>query len=86
VILEAMLASKPILAARNSAIPEVLGKSYSGLFETGNFKELASKIGRVIESSEFSKHLIESYQPQLELFNPKKMAKLVKQTYELYGF
>ncbi len=86
VVLEAMLASKPILAANNSAIPEVLGKSYSGLFETGNYKELALKISKVIESSEYSKALIDSYQPQIELFNPNLMAKLVKQTYEMYGF
>lgn len=86
VVLEAMLASKPILAANNSAIPEVLGKSYSGLFETGNYKELALKISKVIESSDYSKDLIESYQPQIELFNPNLMAKLVKQTYEMYGF
>jgi glycosyltransferase involved in cell wall biosynthesis len=86
VLLEAMLASKPILAANNSAIPEVLGKSYSGLFETGNCKELALKISKVIESSDYSKELIDSYQPQIELFNPNLMAKLVKQTYEKYGF
>jgi len=86
VLLEAMLASKPILAANNSSIPEVLGRSYSGLFETGNYKELASKISKVIESSDYSKELIDSYQPQIELFNPNLMAKLVKQTYEMYGF
>ncbi len=86
VVLEAMLASKPILAANNSAIPEVLGKSYSGLFETGNYNELASKISKVIESSEYSKVLVDSYKPQIELFNPNLMAELVKQTYEIYGF
>lgn len=86
VLLEAMLASKPILAANNSAIPEVLGKSYSGLFETSNDNQLASKISKVIESSDYSKDLIDSYQPQIELFNPNLMAKLVKQTYEMYGF
>jgi glycosyltransferase involved in cell wall biosynthesis len=86
VLLEAMLAAKPILAANNSAIPEVLGKNYSGLFETGNYNELASKIFKVIESSDYSKALIDSYQPQIELFNPNLMAKLVKQTYEKYGF
>jgi glycosyltransferase involved in cell wall biosynthesis len=86
VLLEAMLASKPILAANNSAIPEVLGKSYYGLFETSNYNELASKISKVIESSDYSKALIDSYQPQIELFNSNLMAKLVKQTYEIYGF
>ena len=32
VLLEAMVAKKPIIAANNSAIPEVLGKTYEGLF------------------------------------------------------
>jgi glycosyltransferase involved in cell wall biosynthesis len=86
VLLEAMLASKPILAANNSAIPEVLGISYPGLFETGNSQELAAKITRAIESSDFTDQLIKSYQSQIELFNPTKMAKLIKQTYEMYGF
>lgn len=85
-ILEAMLATKPILAANNSAIPEVLGINYPGLFETGNDEELASKISKVIENPSYSKELINSYQHQIDLFNPKEMAKLVKQTYELYGF
>jgi glycosyltransferase involved in cell wall biosynthesis len=85
-ILEAMLATKPILAANNSAIPEVLGINYPGLFETGNDEELASKISKVIENPSYSKELINSYKHQIDLFNPKEMAKLVKQTYELYGF
>lgn len=85
-ILEAMLATKPILAANNSAIPEVLGKKYSGLFTTGDYETLSSKISRVISNPSYSKELIKSYQPQIDLFDPKVMAKSIKQTYELYGF
>ena len=85
-ILEAMLASKPILASNNSAIPEVLGINYPGLFECGNYLDLASKISRVINSPDYSKELIYSYKPQIKLFDSEEMAKLVMLTYENHGF
>jgi CDP-glycerol glycerophosphotransferase len=44
VLLEAMIVSCPIIAANNSAIPEVLGSGYSGLFETGNVLALTNKL------------------------------------------
>jgi glycosyltransferase involved in cell wall biosynthesis len=86
VLLEAMLASKPILAANNSAIPEVLGKDYAGLFETGDYIELAQKIFKVIENKDYSTGLIKSYQEQVKLFDPKLMAKNVLNFYEYCGF
>lgn len=44
VLLEAMSTGCKIVAARNSAIPEVLGEDGAGLmFETGNETELAEK-------------------------------------------
>jgi glycosyltransferase involved in cell wall biosynthesis len=86
VILEAMMASKPILASNNSAIPEILGKNYQGLFETGNHLELAEKIIKAIEYKDYSKELVNSYLLQIELFNPKAMADSIHQIYERYGF
>ena len=44
VLLEAMATGTAILAANNSAIPEVLGENYPGLFATYNSEELANKI------------------------------------------
>lgn len=86
VLLEAMLASKPIIAANNSAIPEVLGEGYSGLFETRNSTELAAKISKVMTSRTYALELTNSYKQQIELFNSGLMSKLVKEVYENYGF
>ena len=51
VLLEAMQADKPILAPNNSAVPEVLGVSYPGLYPTGDHRSLAEKILSVYNNS-----------------------------------
>jgi len=86
VLLEAMKASRPILAANNSAIPEVLGEKYEGLFRTGNHVELAEKIIKAIKIRDYSTELVKSYLPQLEIFNPQVMAARTIEMYEYYGF
>jgi glycosyltransferase involved in cell wall biosynthesis len=73
VLLEAMSREKPIVAANNSAIPEVLGESYSGLFQTSNQHELTLKLVSTMQLStrlELKKELND----RLELFSPQKMA------------
>ena len=86
VLLEAMVAMKPIIAANNSAIPEVLGKSYEGLFSTGDVKALAQHIKTAINDKDFSKRLVQSYSNQLELFDPSKMNSNIKNVYSNAGF
>lgn len=86
VLLEAMKALKPILATNNSAIPEVLGEKYEGLFKTGNHVELAGKIIKAIEVKDYSTELVKSYLPRLEIFNPQVMASKTIEIYEYYGF
>lgn len=44
VLLEAMANRVPIIAAKNSAIPEVIGDYPETLFETGNYSDLSEKI------------------------------------------
>lgn len=44
VLLEAMANRVPIIAAKNSAIPEVIGDFPETLFETGNYLDLSEKI------------------------------------------
>ena len=73
VLLEAMVAMKPIIAANNSAIPEVLGKSYEGFFSTGDVKALAQHIKTAINDKDFSKRLVKSYSSQLNKFDPSTM-------------
>ena len=73
VLLEAMVAKKPIIAANNSAIPEVLGKTFEGLFSTGDVKALAQHIKTAINDKNFSERLVKSYSSQLNLFDPSTM-------------
>ena len=86
VLLEAMVAKKPIVAANNSAIPEVLGKKYEGLFLTGDIKALAQQIKTVISNNSFSERLVQSYASQLNLFDPSKMNRTIQDIYTNAGF
>jgi len=86
VLLEAMVAKKPIIAASNSAIPEVLGKTYEGLFSTGDVNALAQQIKTAISDNNFSERLVQSYSSQLELFDPSKMNKNIRYLYSNAGF
>jgi len=86
VLLEALVAKKPILAANNSAIPEVLGKSYEGLFSTGDVNALAQQIKTVITDNSFSERLVQSYSSQLNLFDPSEMNRSIKNIYSNAGF
>jgi glycosyltransferase involved in cell wall biosynthesis len=70
VLLEAMHAGVPILAANNSAIPEVLGSSYPGLFNTFDQNELANKICDQIDSEIDLRTFVE---PQKRFFQAKRM-------------
>jgi glycosyltransferase involved in cell wall biosynthesis len=85
VLLEAMQANKPILAPNNSAIPEVLGVGYPGLYPTDNFKLLAEKILNVSNNSNLAKELTSNYESQLNLFDPKIMSHKITQVYESIG-
>lgn len=86
VLLEAMVAKKPIIAANNSAIPEVLGKTYEGLFSTGDINALTQQIKKVISDISFSERLVQSYSSQLDLFHPNKMNMYIKNIYSKAGF
>ena len=86
VLLEAMVAKKPIIAANNSAIPEVLGKTYEGLFSTGDANALAHQIKTVISDKNFPERLVRSYVTQLILFDPSEMNRNIKNVYSHAGF
>ena len=86
VLLEAMVAKKPIIAANNSAISEVLGKTYEGLFQTGDANALAELIKEAISEKSFFHRLVQSYSGQLNLFNPNDMNKNIKNIYSNAGF
>ena len=86
VLLEAMVAKKPIVAANNSAIPEVLGKTYEGLFSTSDISALAQQIKAAISDNSFSERLVQSYANQLNLFDPSKMNRTIEEIYTNAGF
>jgi glycosyltransferase involved in cell wall biosynthesis len=86
VILEAMLANKPILAAKNSAIPEVLVVNYKGLFSTDDYKLLSDKIIDLIFDQTKSDSLVAEYKDQIKLFDPVVMADNVSKVYNVAGF
>ena len=81
-----MVAKKPVIAANNSAIPEVLGKTYEGLFSTGDVNALAQQIKIAISDNNFSEKLVQSYSSQLDLFDPNKMNTNIKRVYTNAGF
>jgi glycosyltransferase involved in cell wall biosynthesis len=86
VLLEAMLANKPILAANNSAIPEVLGLNYKGLFSTDDYKLLSEKIIDLMNDHTKSESLVSDYKEQIKLFDPVGMAANVLRVYKAAGF
>ena len=86
VLLEAMLADKPILAANNSAIPEVLGSNYKGLFSTDDYKLLSDKIIDLMNDHTKSELLVSDYKDQIKLFDPVDMAANVLKVYKVAGF
>ena len=86
VLLEAMLANKPILAAKNSAIPEVLGVNYKGLFSTDDYQLLSDKIIELMNDKVKSDLLVSEYKDQVKLFDPVVMADNVLKVYKVAGF
>jgi glycosyltransferase involved in cell wall biosynthesis len=86
VLLEAMLANKPILAANNSAVPEVLGLNYKGLFSTNDYKLLSDKIIELMNDQAKSDLLVSEYKDQIKLFDPVVMADNVSKVYKAAGF
>ncbi len=85
-LLEAMLANKPILAANNSAMPEVLGSNYKGLFSTNDYKLLSEKIIDLMNDHTKSESLVSDYKEQIKLFDPVDMAANVLKVYKAAGF
>jgi glycosyltransferase involved in cell wall biosynthesis len=86
VLLEAMLSNKPILAANNSAVPEVLGLNYKGLFSTNDHKLLSDKIIELMNDHAKSELLVSEYKDQIKLFDPVNMANNVLKVYKAAGF
>ena len=81
VLLEAIQAGTPVLAAKNSAIPEVLGTDSEGLFPTGNSDELFRKLLKFHDLS-FRNTLAAEQRTRLEFFNPSVMIEAMNKSYQ----
>ena len=80
VLLEAMANGVPVVAARNSAIPEVLGLDYEGLFQTGDHKQLSELFQSSLEPSQSSK-MKRYLMARLEVFQPDRMRTKMDEIY-----
>jgi len=80
VLLEAMQSRIPILAANNSAISEVLGSDYPGLFNTGNSDDLYNKI-MMCESIDFKDDLVFFADQRMKCFDSIEMSKSINNIY-----
>lgn len=80
VLLEAIKNELPIIAANNSAIPEVLGSEHPGLFQTSNVEALAHLL-HSSHSSIFHQASLNIQNSRLPLFEPSKMNYSIRETY-----
>lgn len=81
VLVEAMAAGVPIVAARNSAIPEVLGSEHPTLFSTSDVDDLNGKISDIFSNSSLAEDIVAYQSKRLEEFVPDKMAHRILEVY-----
>lgn len=83
VLLEAMQLGKPIIASSNTAIVEVLGEHYIGLFPTGDSISLAKKIRFFSLLPKLERYQIQNYLvDRAKLFSPLDMHSNIMREYE----
>ncbi len=81
VLLEAIANKVPILASNNSAIPEVLGNEFPGLFVTSNSEDLFSKMKQTDDKG-FCLQLLNAQEAREKIFEPSVMARNIQAVYE----
>jgi glycosyltransferase involved in cell wall biosynthesis len=80
VLIEAIVSGCPVVAANNSAIPEVLGTHHSGLAETSNPEDFAKKILRMRDPI-FRSNVLTHQATRLAIFDPANMAHKITKVY-----
>ena len=82
-LLEAMDAGLPIIAPRNSAIPEVLGDNHPGLFESGSLLSLSNTFLAMLSSQTLQVKALQIQSSKLDSFN---MANYFKDHHDFYAY
>lgn len=72
VLLEAMDAELPIIAARNSAIPEILGEGHPGLFISNNLNSLFETMQNILRLPETYEKTMKAQSERLDLFSMER--------------
>jgi glycosyltransferase involved in cell wall biosynthesis len=80
-ILEAFAHGAPVIAARNSSLPEIVGAA-GLLFETKNSAELASKMEEISVNPSLAQDLVSKGMNQLSKFSWDRMAQQTLQVYQ----
>ena len=80
VLLEAMDAGVPIVASRNSAIPEVLGVNFPGLCQTGNSSDFRAKI-EMLNFKEYRQSILNQQKERLAIFDSSVMERKISSVY-----
>ena len=79
VLIEAMQNALPVIGARNSAIPEVLGEDHPGLFLTEDDLTL---LLHEVQNSNFRSRILEYQSSRIFEFEPRKMSIKVRDFYD----
>ena len=80
VLLEAMDAGVPIIASRNSSIPEVLGNDFPGLCQTGDASDFKAKL-EMLNDHEYRKNVMRIQEDRLAVFDSRTMARRISTIY-----
>ena len=80
-LVEAMACGCPLVAAKNSALPEVAGDA-ALFWETGDLEELGELLFSVVEDRELRARLIESGRKQRRKFSWRRTAEIVLELYK----
>jgi glycosyltransferase involved in cell wall biosynthesis len=72
VLVEAMDVGIPIVAPRNSSIPEVLGESHPGLYVTNNLDSLTNRMNELLSNKDLRSSIVLGQRNRLKLFSVEK--------------
>lgn len=82
--LEAMLFNTPVVAARSSCIPEVLGEA-ALYFDSGDISGIIANVERVRKDTDLRKQLVQAGRQQVAKYSWRDMAQKTQLIYQSFG-